>query len=245
MPFIVRVYCENNIYSIDLSSVEHATIGNDQSDTLQLENYGLKKHQISIEKNGEHFIIKGKRLYNSENSPVSSETITVGQRYSIDANSEIYIAIHPKQADSNKAIGLESAKEVYIGRSRDNNIVLHNKRTSSEHCKIYRENGLFKIRDLRSTNGTYVNGKKIYEKTLVDGDRINISVYEIVLTNNALTFYNVGDDLELNMTAPDKVAKRGTISMFDVNINVQHESEGYDIQIKQQIKTGTKSVFDI
>ena len=245
MSFIVRVYCDDNIYSIDLTSIGHATIGNDLSDTVRLENCGLKKHQISFEKNGDNFVMKGKRLYNSENSPVSSEIITVGQRYSIEADSEIYIAIHPKQADSNKAIGLESAKEVYIGRSRDNNIVLHNKRTSSEHCKIYRENGLFKIRDLRSTNGTYVNGKRIYEKTLVNGDRINISIYEIVLMNNSLTFYNVGDDLELNMTAPDKVAKRGTVSMFDVNINVQNESEGYDIQIKQQIKTGTKSVFDI
>ena len=52
MSFIVRVYCENNIYSIDLTSIERATIGNDKADTLQLENYGLKKRQISIEKDG-------------------------------------------------------------------------------------------------------------------------------------------------------------------------------------------------
>ena len=149
-----------------------------------------------------------------------------------------------KSIKKKTAIGLESAKEVYIGRSNNNNIVLHNKRTSAQHCKIYRENGVFKIRDLRSTNGTYVNGEKIYKKALVNGDRINISVYEIVFANNALTFYNVGTDLELNLTAPEHVEKRGTVSMFEVNPNSM-QTERLDVQMNQQNRGGTKSVFDI
>jgi len=252
MSLIVRLYCDERIYSIDMSKIDYATIGSDSSDTIRLLNCGLKKAQVTIEKVHGSYIIKGKRLYDSENSPISSDTLVIGNKYVVDSEPEINIAIHPKQEDSNKAVGLRAIEEIFIGRSRNNDIILNNRRTSSSHCKIYRESGLLKIRDLRSSNGTYVNGKKIYEKTLIDGDRINISIYEIVFNNNALTFYNVGDDLQLNIEKEESVEmqegrkpSKGTMSVFDVNINIEKDNGQYDIQIKQKIKTGTMSVFDI
>ena len=280
MSLIARVYCDDKLYSLDLSNIDHATIGSDFSDTLRIEGCGLKKGHVVFNQSKGIYTIKAKGMYDRENSPISSDKLSVGKTYSIECEPDIYIAIHPKQADSNTAIGLENIEEIYIGRSSQNNVILHNKRTSSNHCKIYRTSELLKIRDLRSSNGTYVNGRKINEKTLVNGDVINISVYEIVVTNNTLTFYNVGDELELNM---ETVAERknnveerrnnveerrnnvaesrniveerkdsleekrdgGTVSMFDVNINVSNTDEQYGIRIKQQVKNGTKSVFDI
>lgn len=245
MSFIVRVYCDDKIYSLDLSNLEHATIGSDSGDTLKIDGCTMRKGHVTINKSNNSYIIKAKGMYDRDNSPISSDVISVGNTYSIDTEPDVYIAIHPKQSDGNKAIGLDNIQEIYIGRSSQNNIILHNKRTSSNHCKIYRSSGLLKIRDLRSSNGTYVNGKRINEKTLVDGDIINISVYEIRIKNNALTFYNVGDELELNMESVEEKRDSGTVSMFDVNINVSNADEQYGIHIKQQIKNGTKSVFDI
>lgn len=245
MSFIARVYCDDKLYSLDLSNLDHATIGSDYSDTLKIEGCGLKKGHIVFNNSNGTYTIKAKGLYACENSPLSSDKIAVGKTYSIDCEPDVYIAIHPKQTDSNKAIGLDNIQEIYIGRSNQNNIILHNKRTSSNHCKIYRTSGLLKIRDLRSSNGTYVNGKRINEKTLVDGDVINISVYEIIIKNNTLTFYNVGDELELNMENIEDKRDNSTVSMFDVDINVSGSDKQYGIHIKQQIKNGTKSVFDI
>lgn len=245
MSFIARIYCDDKLYNLDLSNRDRATIGCDYGDTLRIEGCGLKKGHIVFNNSKDIYTIKAKGMYDRENSPVSSDKIAVGKTYIIDCEPEIYIAIHPKQADSNKAIGLENIQEIYIGRSSQNNVILLNKRTSSNHCKIYRTSGLLKIRDLRSSNGTYVNGKRINEKTLVDGDVINISIYEIIIKNNTLTFYNVGDELELNMKNTDKKRGSETISVFDVDINVGDSDKQYGIHIKQQIKNGTKSVFDI
>lgn len=245
MSYIARIYCDDKLYSLDLSNIEQATIGSDVSDTLRIIGCSLRKAHITFNKSGNSFVIKAKGMYDRDNSPISSDMISVGKTYSIDGDPDIYIAIHPKQADGNKAIGLDNIQEIYIGRSSQNNVILHNKRTSSNHCKIYRTSGLLKIRDLRSSNGTYVNGKRINEKTLVDGDVINISVYELVIKNNTLTFYNVGDELEFNMESVEEKRDSGTVSMFDVNINVSSSDEQYGIHIKKQIKNGTKSVFDI
>jgi serine protease Do len=62
-----------------------------------------------------------------------------------------------------------------IGRAESNDIVLSDVAVSSEHAKIKFENGKFVIYDLASTNGTYVNGKKIIKQELNDGDTVTFA----------------------------------------------------------------------
>ena len=61
-----------------------------------------------------------------------------------------------------------------IGRHEDNDIVLSDPSISGHHAKIrFEEDGYF-IYDFASTNGTRVNGRKIYRKRIDDGDIIQI-----------------------------------------------------------------------
>jgi len=56
-----------------------------------------------------------------------------------------------------------------IGRSPENDIVLHGPNTatvSAQHAEIGRENGVWRIHDTGSTNGTYLNGQRIAEAEL-------------------------------------------------------------------------------
>jgi pSer/pThr/pTyr-binding forkhead associated (FHA) protein len=46
---------------------------------------------------------------------------------------------------------------------------LNDRGVSSLHCKIFCDNGVFYVEDLGSTNGTFVDGKKIAEKTVLKG----------------------------------------------------------------------------
>ena len=61
-----------------------------------------------------------------------------------------------------------------IGRHPDNDIVLHNSSVSNQHSRINFEQKYF-LTDLRSSNGTFINGKKILHAKLVDGDVINFA----------------------------------------------------------------------
>lgn len=53
------------------------------------------------------------------------------------------------------------------------------KSISSEHCLIFYKNGKFFIRDLNSTNGVYLNNKKIEESEIKDGDIIKLGLKKL------------------------------------------------------------------
>src|SRR6266536_3852821 len=61
-----------------------------------------------------------------------------------------------------------------VGRGPDNDVVVDETTISAHHFEIRRENGAFKIQDLHSTNGTYVNGEKIGEAVLTPSSSIQL-----------------------------------------------------------------------
>lgn len=63
---------------------------------------------------------------------------------------------------------------VSIGRDRSNDIALEDINTSRRHAEIFLRGGELYIRDLHSTNGTFVNGAQIEEAKLSSGDQISI-----------------------------------------------------------------------
>lgn len=61
-----------------------------------------------------------------------------------------------------------------MGRLKTNDITLSDINISREHAEIVREDSSFFIIDLNSTNGTFVNGKKVKRQKLKDGDIITL-----------------------------------------------------------------------
>ena len=90
---------------------------------------------------------------------------------------------------------------VVIGRSHTVDLCLSDPDTSRRHAEIVCAAGHFVVRDLGSTNGTWVNGSEIQEYTLKPGDRIEIGSQEIAFceiegSTTPLTF---GDDAQTNL----------------------------------------------
>jgi pSer/pThr/pTyr-binding forkhead associated (FHA) protein len=61
-----------------------------------------------------------------------------------------------------------------LGRSRSCDLTLKTPDASRRHAEIVSVTGGYLIRDLGSTNGTFVNGDRIEERQLHTGDRIEI-----------------------------------------------------------------------
>ena len=61
-----------------------------------------------------------------------------------------------------------------IGRSAQNNLQLGAGNISREHAQIRWSHGVYRIRDRNSKHGTYLNGQRIEEAYLQDGDVITI-----------------------------------------------------------------------
>lgn len=68
---------------------------------------------------------------------------------------------------------------VLIGRDPQNDLVLDDRRVSRKHAEIRLRLGRYTLYDLQSTNGTYVNGRRVAEKVLEDGDTISLGGLEI------------------------------------------------------------------
>ena len=67
-----------------------------------------------------------------------------------------------------------------IGRDPQNDIVLDDRRVSRKHAEVRLRLGRYTLYDLQSTNGTYVNGRRVAEKVLDDGDKISVGGLEVV-----------------------------------------------------------------
>lgn len=64
--------------------------------------------------------------------------------------------------------------ETSVGRVSENRIVINDPSVSRRHCVILRQADDVLIRDLDSHNGTFVNGIPIEERTLAEGDRLEV-----------------------------------------------------------------------
>ncbi len=67
-----------------------------------------------------------------------------------------------------------------IGRLRDNTVVIDNPAVSGHHARVSWDGSHFVVEDLESTNGTYVNDKRVIRHVLKDGDVVLVGKHKLV-----------------------------------------------------------------
>lgn len=68
---------------------------------------------------------------------------------------------------------------ITFGRAESNTVVLRNAKVSRQHAEIQEQGGGYVIIDLNSSNGTFVNGQRIDEHVLSNGDEIQIGDFTL------------------------------------------------------------------
>ncbi len=116
-----------------------------------------------------------------EQPPVSAEmpsqpdkTSVMGRVQSAPSPSEAQLV-----AQDGRQVGL-TGQVVSIGRALDNHLVVQDPRVSRYHAQVRYEQGRYVVKDLGSTNGTSVRGRKVVESQLADGDEISLGGYRLV-----------------------------------------------------------------
>src|SRR5262249_26343192 len=88
-----------------------------------------------------------------------------------------------------------------IGRCMTAHYVIYSRQVSKAHSAIFRGNDGYHIRDLGSTNGTFVNGQRIVEAPLESGDIVHVAHAEFRFVAGKVA--PVGDDsLPLTESCP-------------------------------------------
>ncbi len=63
---------------------------------------------------------------------------------------------------------------VWVGRDRSNAVQLHDSEVSRIHAELRRAGHSYTVRDLGSSNGTFVNGRRVREHGLQSGDQLQL-----------------------------------------------------------------------
>ena len=104
----------------------------------------------------------------------------------LDATRQVSVADleHTAPLDTKGRIRLK--KQLRIGRDPQSDWVLDNPNASRVHAEILQNGSNFDLVDLKSTNGTFVNGLKVSRTTLNPGDEIAIAGIKRTFTYNGL-----------------------------------------------------------
>lgn len=87
---------------------------------------------------------------------------------------------------------------IKIGRKQNNDIVINNKYVSASHANIILQNGQWILKDLKSSNGTYVNGNRTGECRLKIGDIVFIMGTMIIIGKNMIAINNPRQTVSIN-----------------------------------------------
>lgn len=69
--------------------------------------------------------------------------------------------------------------QLRVGRGIDNELRIDERYVSRHHCKVVTSEGMSFVQDVQSTNGLYVNHKRVRNHRLCDGDVITIGEHEL------------------------------------------------------------------
>src|SRR4029077_17875711 len=77
------------------------------------------------------------------------------------------------------------AEKTTIGRVEDNVFQIDEPSVSSHHCEVLLQGKDIVVKDLNSTNGTFINGEKISEAPLKSGQILRLGQIEMRLETDA------------------------------------------------------------
>ena len=121
-----------------------------------------------------------------------------------------------------------------VGRVEDNTFQIAEPSVSSHHCEILLRGTDVVVKDLNSTNGTYINGEKIAETVLKPGQVLRLGQIEMRLETDSSTSSTATPSSAPSTPAPTAAPKK----QFDQTVVMQR---GVSLE---QLEQGRGGGFD-
>ncbi|GIV95755.1 MAG: ABC transporter ATP-binding protein [Herpetosiphonaceae bacterium] len=112
------------------------------------------------------------------------------------------------------------APVVRIGRE-GNDLNLPNPQVSRRHAEIIAVGDGHQIRDLHSTNGTFVNGQRVTTQLLKRGDVIQIGPFKLVYNETSLDQFDQRGAMRIDARSLVRIVGNGKVILNDVTIVIE------------------------
>jgi pSer/pThr/pTyr-binding forkhead associated (FHA) protein len=93
-----------------------------------------------------------------------------------------------------------------VGRKEGTDLRLNHKTVSKHHCVLVRAEGMLLVRDLGSTNGTRVNGKRIRRAALMENEQLSIAGFGFRVHFTQTSHHAVNGTEVTQQISPEEVA---------------------------------------
>ena len=120
-----------------------------------------------------------------------------------------------------------AGKPLIIGRREDADIQLDEPTMSGIHAKIFAAPDGIRIRDLNSLNGTQVNGTRIVESLLRNGDRIKIGRATILVSGPPASSFLEDSTQELTLTPEER---RQSAQTLKIHLDELRQDKGLELE---------------
>jgi len=118
-----------------------------------------------------------------------------------------------------KLYNLSDHTEFIAGRSQECEIWIEDQTISRKHFKIIKNDNVYEVQDLKSTNGTYVNSKRVNSTVLKAGDKIQISKDTIIQFDYFDENRKISEQKRYEMGVKDPITGTYNKSFFLQRIN--------------------------
>ncbi|MFC2023299.1 FHA domain-containing protein [Chloroflexota bacterium] len=116
----------------------------------------------------------------------------------------------------------KTGRRITIGRHSSNVLCLKHPRISRYHAVIEQFGARFRLRDLNSDNGTYVNGNRVERETWIkEGDELKIASYRLVFQEDGITHFDEAGNIRVDALRIEKwytktvnILKKVSISIY-------------------------------
>lgn len=126
---------------------------------------------------------------------------------------------------------------ITLGRNVNNSIVINNPAISNHHLRIFYKNNQWHLKDMNSTNGTFVNYYKVSECPLKIGDLIYVSGVKLIIGDR---FVCINKSASVSLSQSDfEIMTFKTYASSEENIQRQDDYFYRSPRIKQDIQRKT------
>lgn len=208
-------------------TADRVRIGRQDDNDIVLDNRFVSRQHAELEKRGQdYYIIPSANVSNPlllDSEPVMSATrLNHGAKIRIGGygpGESVGLDYLSPAAEGQRIIKFMENKLMTIGRDPGNSIVLPTPAVSRFHAEVEKVGQRYRVRDLRSSNGTFVNGKAISGDTWVQpGDAIQIGPFRFVVSEGEFSQSDQSEGVSVDIIGLNKWVSKSLNILQDISL---------------------------
>ncbi len=229
MNLIVILLNKENLYTGVLNYSKELSFGSGRKDNVYIPDFSQKQISLKWKPNG--IYVDAKKEYGFEHASLPLNTMVM-----LEEKTNTVLFLSSEVESPTQGIKLADDCVLKFGRDESNDIVIKLPFISGRHFILKKVFDNVYIEDCGSTNGIFLNGRRVSRANMKSEDVLYILSVQIKLVNDKLFLRNVGDKIHIHQQKKNLVTKNETlICDADSPITIDVSKLSKDISEAQKI----------